>query len=763
MQSQTINLNGTWRLGRVRQQPLSFRKDDREGIVEWLSATVPGHVHADLMQGGKLPDLYVADHIKEAGWVDEWDWWLEREIEIELKGRQRVVVCFDALDYVGSIWLNNNLIAVHEGAFSGCQVEITSYLTDVPRHQPSTIRLAVRLWGAKVWPLPDWRWWERLMKPVMRFLLPGKASLRPFHPRLRLLRAPMQAGWDFAPALPALGLWEGVHLDYTGEVRIETFRVGAWEIKTSGEAQTEVSMFLDASYTTSITLNVTWSPNNFEGRGGKVTLEKHLTAGGSEINFPLTIHEAKYWSPWEQGPPNLYDLTITLLLDGLASATYQQRIGIRTIEWDKMRLRVNGLPFFARGINWVPCDILLGTVPRKRYEKLLTMARERGVNFIRIWGGGGRERRIFYDICDELGLVVWQEFPFACAFLDHYPRDETFMHLVEQEATAIVHQLRHHPSIVLWGAGNEFSTFRNRPLIKQLAHIVKNEDTRPFQYPSPGQHDRHNWHVWHGKEQLKSYQKETTPFLSEFGVQALPNLSSLEQFLPKNKLYPPNESWIAHNADIERLQTYAASHDFDEDKVSPPSLSAFIQASQQAQAQGLQLAIERMRRRKEAGAGGVAIWQWNEPWPAISWALIDYYGQPKAAAEGLYAWYHPLLLSLDFDYPFEIEPSSKNAPFEAILWGINDLSHPLTGGEARLLQDNHCLYSISLTLPAYSARQLTSLTIDLPNPTAPLRLELWEQETLLTVNHYHLQQIGPTQSPSWLKWYRTLAEWVMRF
>lgn len=759
----TINLNGSWRLGRVAQQPLFFRADDRQAVVEWLPATVPGHVHADLMQAGRLPDLYVADHIKQASWVDEWDWWLEREVEIEVKKGQRVVICFDGLDYIGGIWLNSELLTVHEGAFSGCQVEITSYLAQEEASGTQKVRLAVRLWGAAMWPTPDWRWWERLMKPVMRFLLPGKASLRPFHPRLRLLRAPMQAGWDFAPALAALGLSEGGRVELTGAVRIEHVRVGAWQIKPSGEAQTDIIILFDGLYATSVTLNITWHPNNFEGRGGEVTLERHIIAGQSEINLPLTIDEAKYWSPWQQGAPNLYDLTIMLLIDGSPSAIYRQRVGIHTIKWTKMCLSVNGLPLFARGINWVPCDILLGSVPRSRYEQLLTMARERGVNFVRVWGGGGRERHHFYDVCDELGLVVWQEFPFACAFLDHYPRDEGFLRLVEQEVTAIVRQLRHHASIVLWGAGNEFSTLRNRPLIKQLARIVANEDTRPFLPPSPGQHDRHNWHVWHGKASLETYRQETTPFLSEFGLQALPKLASLQQFLPQNALYPPNESWTWHHADIDRLETYACTYNEHQAKKRPSSLPGLIAASQQAQAQGLQLAIEAMRRRKEAGAGGVAIWQWNEPWPAISWALIDYYGQPKAAAEGLRAWYHPLLLSLDFAYPSKTDSIDKNTPFEATLWGINDLSEPLKEGQARLWQDNQLLWSTSLTLPAHSARQITTLSLNLPHPTAPLQLELWQHETLLTTNQYHLQRFGPIHSSRGLKLYRTLAEWVMRF
>lgn len=764
-----LNLNGTWRLACVPAKALSFRGDDRAAVRDWLPATVPGNVHADLMRAGQLPDLYVADHIRHAAWVDQWDWWLEREVTLELG--QRALLHFDGIDYYATIWLDDHLLGCHEGAFSRHSIELTAHYPSLaPKH---SFRLAVRLWGASKWPLPAWRWWERLLAPLTRLILPGKASLRPYHPRLRLLRAPMQAGWDFAPQLAAIGLWEGVYIEM-GQLRIEGLRfipspqMTIVQLQEQKEASGVVTFKLDMPNALDVDIYLRWQPDNFEGQGEQLTLKQSRGAGKHEFCIPITISEPRYWYPWEQGKPNLYQLTVIVDLHNRSSSSASSaslRFGLRTIESHQMRLKVNGQPFFARAINWVPSDILLGTVKRERYEQLLGLAVDAGVNLVRVWGGGGRERREFYEVCDELGLLIWQEFPFACAFLDHYPRDEHFLSLVEQEASAMVRELRHHASLALWGAGNEFSYWRNRPLVKRLASIVAREDTRPFLRPSPSHHDRHNWHVWHGKAPLHLFAKETTTFLSEFGLQALPEPATLSRFLAPTgdssseesaslaSLWPPNPLWQRHHADLERLRLYVPND-------AQTSLERFSEASQRAQAQGIQLAIEQMRRRKAVGAAGVALWQWNEPWPAISWALVDYYGKPKIAAKRLHQWYAPLLLSLEWPAShFQREPTS---PLEATLWAINDLASDYSGCEARLMQDNQCLWSNFLSLPAHSARVISKLRLTLPD-SSPLRLELWQSGTLLTSNHYELHLLGPQQGSLLSHLYRTLAEWIMRW
>ncbi|HEX8683921.1 MAG TPA: glycoside hydrolase family 2 TIM barrel-domain containing protein, partial [Ardenticatenaceae bacterium] len=654
---------------------------------------------------------------------------------------------------VGTLWLNEHLLGWHEGAFSRQTIEITPFAR--ADGEPHSYRVGARLWGANAWPQPEWRWWERLLIGPTRLAQPGKASIRPYHPRLRLLRPPMQAGWDFAPALAAIGLWEGVRLEVTGPVRVAAVRVGEWRFAAGDEsASADVTLLLDVAEATRATLRLRCEPQNFEGEGGEAIVERELAQGSQRVTVPLTLTRPQPWHPWEQGAPNLYSLKTSVEVEGRLSSTLTTQFGIRTVTMEEMRLTVNGAPFFARGVNWVPADILPGTVPRERYRALLEMARERGVNLLRVWGGGGRERRDFYDLCDELGLLVWQEFPFACAFLDHYPRDAEFLRLAEQEAGAMVRELRHHPSLALWCAGNEFSYQRNRSLVDRLQALVRDHDCRPFLRPSPGAEDRHNWHVWHGQAPAREYAEETSAFLSEFGLQAPPARASLERFLPPDALWPPNELWAFHHADVAKLRHYIPGDALE-------SLDAFIEGSQAAQAWGVQVAIERMRRRKADGAGGVAVWQWNEPWPAISWALVDYFGVPKAAAEGLRQWYHPLLLSLEWDLREALAPGDV---LRAGLWAINDLRTPFEDCEARLWQGEEPLWWGPLHLPPHSARRVADLAVPLPyGMEQPLRVELWQGQTLLAENHYPLHAPDLREPPALLKLYRTLAELVMRW
>ena len=295
------------------------------------------------------------------------------------------------------------------------------------------------------------------------------------------------------------------------------------------------------------------------------------------------------------------------------------------------------------------------------------MARDSGANLLRVWGGGLREKRAFYDLCDELGLLVWQEFPFACEFLGAFPRDAQYLAFVERECSDIVRQVRHHPSLLLWCGGNEFSRSRNRPLLQTLARVVRRQDgTRPFIPTSPGPGDAHNWHVWHGRSPIDAYRRETAPMLSEFGLQALPATETLAaifgpqvQSTGHQSQSTIRNSLTTHHGDVHRLTRYAAT-------VNNSSFTT--QNSQLAQALGLQTAIEHMRRRK-AEAGGVAVWQFNEPWPAISWAIVDYFGRPKLAYKRLKTWYAPLLVSLDFPVGRHWQPGDI---FAADIWLIND-------------------------------------------------------------------------------------------
>jgi beta-mannosidase len=393
---------------------------------------------------------------------------------------------------------------------------------------------------------------------------------------------------------------------------------------------------------------------------------------------------------------------------------------------------VNGYPLFLRGVNWVPVDALAGRVDRARIAALLSQARAAGVNLLRVWGGGGRQRRAFYDLCDELGLLVWQEFPIACVFLDFVPRRAAYRALLHQEAAGIVRSLRNHPSLFLWCGGNEWSPSRNRQAVATLAAAVEAEDgTRPFLPASPGPGDAHHWQVWHGLAPLSAYRRERASMVSEFGLQSPPDAAGLRQFLHPDELWPPGAGWQRHNADLRKLARYTRWFE-DADESDP--MERFVHASQRAQAAGLQVMVEHMRRRKGT-TGGLAVWQWNEPWPSICWSIIDYFGRPKLALETLQRAMQPLLVSLD--YPLRAyQPGDL---LEGALWLVNDSLATLSGCWLRVSLDGTALLDLPCAAPANAARRLSKLALRLPVGFDHLRLELRQGNSLLAHNVYVLR------------------------
>ena len=232
--------------------------------------------------------------------------------------------------------------------------------------------------------------------------------------------------------------------------------------------------------------------------------------------------------------------------------------------------------------------------------------------------------------------------------------------------------LRNHPSLAIWCGGNEFRPGCNRPLVDTLRQVVAQEDpSRPFLPASPAQGDSHYWRVWHQAHPASAYRKDESRFASEFGLQAPPNTETLRRLLPASDLWPPGLAWVHHGADLKKLNRYAEPFLAEQD----PSLDVFVQASQRSQAYALQIAIEHYRRSKVRGCSGVLVWQLNEPWPAVSWALLDYFRQPKAAYAIVRRLYAPLLVSLE--YP--LQRYLPGQPFCARVWIINDSIETLSG------------------------------------------------------------------------------------
>jgi beta-mannosidase len=759
---QIISLNGDgWRLMPASPGAISF-----EGVA-FVPAVVPGDVRLDLARAGYLPDPTFGRNSLAAQKVDEQDWWLLRSLgPLEIPTDKRLFLQLHGVDYLSDVYVHGHHLGRHEGMFSSQLYELTDLLAGEPGPDEETVgALGVRLTGTARIPAlhgerTDWR--TRLRDRVEAASTPG----RRWPHRRGTLKCQMGFGWDFAPDLPSLGLWDDAELFATGDVVI----AGVWARPVfqggwGGPVRLEVTVALDARGHTEVEVGLNLYGQNCDASPHVQLFPVSLEPGRQQLDLHLDVPEPCLWWPWERGEPNLYRLLVTVRRSAELLDSVSQTIGLRHVALQPnpgappdaapWMFVVNGQPLFVRGANWVPASIFPGEVRAADYRALLGMALRANMNALRVWGGGLREKAAFYDTCDELGLLVWQEFPFACAFLTHHPRSEPYLELVEAEARAIVRDLRVHPSLALWCAGNEFNPERDRHLVETLAAVVAAEDPgRPFVPVSPADGDRHNWRVWHGYTPAADYRAESPRFASEFGLGALPVEATLRQFIPEEELWPPGPSWNHHNADWPKLWRYAAPFLGGHEKPERVSLARFITASQRAQAYGLQIAVEHHRRHKYA-SGGCLLWQFNAPWPAVDWAIVDHFQRPKLAYHTVTRLYAPVLVSLE--YP--LVPYGPGSQFCPSAWVINDLVEPLQGCrlEIRLEDDQDELldhFQQDLDVPADSAGIVARFCWTLPAGARWVRCHLRRGNEILSVNEYDLSVQDVTQ-PRWWQRLRT--------
>jgi beta-mannosidase len=684
-----VNLNGRgWRLGQAAPGAAPDRAGWQElnRISDWLPATVPGDIRADLLRAGRLPDLAYGTQAESAHWVDDSSWWLVCDLDLVPAPGERVHLILRGVDYVGDLFLNGQHLGRHEGMFSPQRHEISSLIQ-------AENRLAVRITANRWLPRDRSSPWIKFLNHVEARL--GGLSGR-FPHRRDTLKCQMGFGWDFCPALPSLGIWDDVYAVVSGEVFIHD--VVAQQQWSGDGVWLAIEAELDAQRSCRVMMRCTLASETFGGQPLVAEQLVDLAPGTSRHSVELVVPEPRLWWPWDHGRPDLYRLSVEVVAGDHVLDTTSQAVGLRQVELQDWMLYVNGRHVYARGANWVPADIMPGRVTEDDYRALLTMARQANMNMLRVWGGGLREKRAFYDLCDRLGILVWQEFPIACAFVTRYPRSAEYLRLVEAEAGAIVRDLRRHPSLALWCGGNEFSPKRNRPLVAALQQAVAAGDpARPFLPASPAGGDSHNWRVWHDLLPPGTYLDDTAAFASEFGLQAPPGAATLRRFIPAQDLWSPGPAWSYHGAGLPKLRRYARPFL----KGSETGLEAFVDASQRAQAHGLQVAIEHYRRRKAHGCGGVLVWQLNEPWPAISWSLVDFYREPKPAYERVKRLFSPVLVSAEY----ESRPFHR---FQARLWIVNDLAEALSG----------CHLEATLWSQDGQATNRTSRTLDVPPNSA---------------------------------------------
>ena len=726
-------------------------------MTEWIDAVVPGNVRADLMAARRLPDLFFASNSNRGDWVNDCVWWYRKRFRKPEQKFKRYFLELCGVDYLSQVYFNGRKLGENEGMF-------TRHLYDVSSIMKADNTLSVRIMGSSFLRKPSLnklqRMWEKIAAPLQN-------GMEVFPERASTLKCQMSFGWDFAPDMRTMGIWDEVNLIGCGNVFIGRVDVRANVYRELESAKLQIKLYVNSTVATPLKIFIQMRPANFDGPSQSFNFNAFVKRGTEVIERNVVMKKPWLWNPWDKGEPHLYEMTVSLQEGETPTDTVTGLIGLRDIKMEPnpgapkgsldWTFVVNGKREFIRGANWVPVDSLMGRVRAKDYEELIKMAKDAHINMFRVWGGGLREKREFYDICSREGILVWQEFPFACVFLGRLPREEEFLRVAEKEVASIVKSIANQPCVAVYCGGNEFSPTRNAKVVSRVASVVRSIDSsRTILSASPAKGDSHNWFIWHGFGNIREYRDDKSQFASEFGLQAAPSRDSLKKFLSAKGIWPRGEEWESHKAELEKLDRYAGA------AKDSPNLEEYVEATQKAQAFALQTAIEHFRRRKYECSGTI-FWQFNEPWPAISWSVVDYYRTPKLAYHKLKEIYHPVLVSLK--YELRRYEAGEIVPIEG--WIINDLLESFEEGVVDIHMDDGGKRIMKLsfdvgTIPPDSARMYFQFGLKLPaRHTRLLKVDLRAGEKVLSSNSYDLDMVDEGKATKWNRIHDRAGKWMM--
>ncbi len=635
-----------WKFGEVRKN-LKYK------------ATIPGTVQTDLLKNGLIEDPYFGDNESRYSWIGDkdWEYWTDFEVDEKILERENIELIFKGLDTYADVFLNDKLILKANNFFRKWRVDIKSLLC------PGKNRLKI------VFHSP--------LKIIKR-----KKEKYPYHKTTAdyiFVRKPAyHFGWDWAPVYITMGVWKPVYIEAWSGVKLNGVQVIQKQVSKES-AKLEFVMELISTHKRRANIELSQVNEKI-----KVVKEVILEKGKNIKTIELEIKNPELWWPQGMGKPHLYHFNVKVYTNGRVKAEWDDYIGVRKVKLVRERddlgesfyFKVNGVPVFIKGANYVPQDMFIPSVSEKRYEALFKNVIKSNINMLRVWGGGFYENDIFYKLCDKYGIMVWQDFMFACAM---YPADREFLENVKEEAIYNIKRLRNHPSLVLWCGNNEVYEGWNHwgwqkmynqeqrgkiendysKLFKELLpELVKKYDgERDYIHTSPFTNwgepelntsgDVHYWGVWHGKEPFEIFNKKSKigRFVSEFGFQGLPDTKTIKEFtLPEDRrLYSKIlKAHEKHPIGFEIIDKYMNDY-FGK----PVILEDYVYVSQLLQAYGIGVAIEAQRRAKPSCMGSI-YWQLNDCWPVISWSGIDWKGRWKALQYRIKKLYADIIVS-----PFE--------------------------------------------------------------------------------------------------------------
>ncbi|MGB1517163.1 MAG: beta-mannosidase [Flavobacteriaceae bacterium] len=602
---------------------------------DWYPATVPGNIYSDLIDNKLIEDPFIGANETKVQWVADSTWVYQTHFDVSSStlNKDHLQLHFGGLDTYAKVYLNDSLILSSNNAFRNYKIPVKKLIS-------SRNTLAVHF--------APTHYAEEIEKNKLDYTLPEGN-------RVFTRKAQFQYGWDWGPKLNTMGIWKEVSLQAWDDSRIENVYLRK-DSYTEKEARFTAIITLTSSPEKSTSIQVFADGQDF-------SLQIPTGKQTNQFEIPITIEDPIFWWPHNLGIPHLYEVEVQLVQDGIVRDVVIVNHGVRNVsliaEEDEhgqsFYFNINGIPVYMKGANYIPQHSLQNRVTDAHYENLLQDVVDANMNMLRVWGGGIYENDVFYDLCDKKGILVWQDFMYACAM---YPGDEAFLENAKQEAEDQLVRLRNHPSIVLWCGNNENNEGWHNwgwqdgktqaqkdkiwgDYLKLFDSILPAEVAKHTQLdywessPKYGrgnpkyqfEGDAHDWWVWHDGYPFEHFEDFVPRFMSEFGFQSFPSMDAMKFINHSKEIQIDTDgmkSHQKHHRGYELIDLY-----MERDYKVPENDEDYVYVSQLVQARGMRMGIEAHRRAKPYNMGTL-YWQLNDCWPGISWSSIDHFGNWKA-------------------------------------------------------------------------------------------------------------------------------------
>jgi len=660
VQKQIVPLNSGWEFHQLMPaNSVAASAASANDSSQWRPAVVPGCVHLDLLRNKLIPDPFYRDNEAKLQWIENADWEYRTTMQATpaVLAQKNVDLVFEGLDAYAKVYLNDKLVLTGDNMFREWRVSVKADL------KPGMNTLRV------VFPSP--------IKAASEI-----AATDPWRARTHteektyLRKAAYEYGWDWGPRFVTSGIWLPARLEAWDVARIPNVHIRQLDVSSAVAhllAEVEVTAADSGSATISLDYGVT-------GKRSEASRTVQLQPGVNHVSLPVDIANPQLWYPAGYGAQPIYKFQVQLkmgrqLLDDSTAKTGLRSIVLRREpdQWGRsFEFVVNGIPVFGKGADVIPFDSFPTRVTTQQYRSVLQSAVDANMNMIRHWGGGYYETDEFYDLCDELGIMIWQDFMFGN---DWQPGTYDWKLNVAGEADQQLKRLRNHPSIILWCGNNETEValaWHDRDKLPSdvrfqmwqdyvstfsgilAAAVSRLAPETPYWPSSPSADyeelsdkyqsgDMHDWSVWHGRVPFTDYEKHNPRFMTEYGFQSFPEMRTVETFtIPEDRINIFTPVMLAHQ---KNAAGNAIIRDYMlRDYPQPKDFASFLYASQVLQAEGIKVGAEHLRRNRPRTMGSI-YWQLNDCWPVASWSSLDYYGRWKALHYYARRFYAPVLVS----------------------------------------------------------------------------------------------------------------------